>query len=90
MYNLNLENKIDEGMPPPPHLIGKNVKFSIGKCNANWCRMLYNLKASWLREFQIEAKIIARQARRLSTNKLQCCNAQLHDFMVNIYLKIKR
>ena len=87
MYNLNLENKIDEGMPIPPHLIGKNVKFSIGK-KCNEFTVLYNLKECGYEISNREAKIIAKEVRRrLSTRNKYCLITQ--NDLVNIYLKIK-
>ena len=49
-------------MPIPPHLIGKNVKFSIGK-KCNEFTVLYNLKECGYEISNREAKIIAKEVR---------------------------
>ena len=87
MYNLNLENKIDEGMPIPPHLIGKNVKFSIGK-KCNEFTVLYNLKECGYEISNNEAKFIAKEVRRRLSKRNKYCLITQND-LVNIYLKIR-
>mgnify|MGYP001274775524 FL=1 len=87
MYNLSLENKIFEGMPIPPKLVGKNIIFSIGK-KCNEFTVLYNLKECGYEITKKEAKIIAREVRRrLSTRSKYCLITQ--NELVSIFLDIK-
>ena len=87
MYNLSLENKIFEGMPIPPKLVGKNITFSIGK-KCNEFTVLYNLKECGYEITKKEAKIIAREVRRrLSTKNKYCLITQ--NELVRIFLDIR-
>ena len=87
MYNLSLENKIFEGMPIPPKLVGKNITFSIGK-KCNEFAVLYNLKECGYEITKKEAKIIAREVRRrLSTRNKYCLITQ--NELLSIFLDLK-
>ena len=87
MYNLSLENKIFEGMPIPPKLVGKNITFSIGK-KCNEFTVLYNLKECGYEITKKEAKIIAREVRRrLSTRNKYCLITQ--NELLSIFLDLK-
>ncbi len=87
MYNLSLENKIFEGMPIPPKLVGKNITFSIGK-KCNEFTVLYNLKECGYEITKEEAKIIAREVRRrLSTRNKYCLITQ--NELLSIFLDLK-
>ena len=87
MYNLSLENKIFEGMPIPPKLVGKNITFSIGK-KCNEFAVLYNLKECGYEITKKEAKIIAREVRRrLSTRNKYCLITQ--NELLSIFLDLR-
>ena len=87
MYNLSLENKIFEGMPIPPKLVGKNITFSIGK-KCNEFAVLYNLKECGYEITKKEAKIIAREVRRrLSTRSKYCLITQ--NELLRIFLDLR-
>ena len=87
MYNLSLENKIFEGMPIPPKLVGKNITFSIGK-KCNEFTVLYNLKECGYEITKKEAKIIAREVRRrLSTRSKYCLITQ--NELLKIFLDLR-
>ena len=87
MYNLSLENKIFEGMPIPPKLVGKNITFSIGK-KCNEFTVLYNLKECGYEITKKEAKIIAREVRRrLSTRNKYCLITK--NELLSIFLDLR-
>ena len=87
MYNLSLENKILEGMPIPPKLVGKTITFSIGK-KCNEFTVLYNLKECGYEITKKEAKIIAREVRRrLSTRNKYCLITQ--NELLSIFLDLR-
>ncbi len=87
MYNLSLENKIFEGMPIPPRLVGKNITFSIGK-KCNEFTVLYNLKECGYEITKKEAKIIAREVRRrLSTRNKYCLITK--NELLSIFLDLR-
>ncbi len=87
MYRLSLENKIDEGMPIPPYLIGKKVKFSIGK-KCNEFTVLYNLKQFGYEITKSEAKIIAKEVRTRLSSKIKYCLISPEE-LVSIFKDIR-
>ena len=87
MYNLSLENKIFEGMPIPPKLVGKNITFSIGK-KCNEFTVLYNLKECGYEITKKEAKIIAREVRRRLSKRSKYCLITQHE-LLRIFLDLR-